>query len=268
MIIVTLTTIPCRVEYLQRVIDNILNQSVKPDRIILYVPREYEKRSLGKVDFNNLPHGCDIIYCNQDYGPATKILPALQEYKDQDVSLIYCDDDRIYEKNWIKRLTEKSKQYPRDCIIDEGYNMDFVLFKLWQSKHRIKYKLLRFLSLGLYAPKRKMKNREHHDIGEGFGGVLVKPDFFPPEVFDIPDILWSVDDTWLSGMMHKNGINIRKTDRARKERSRSVNITNDEPLNLYVYKGHNREGAISLCVKYFIDNYRIWEQYKDLCNLK
>ena len=89
MIIVTLTTIPCRVEYLQRVIDNILNQSVKPDRIILYVPREYEKRSLGKVDFNNLPHGCDIIYCDQDYGPATKILPALQEYKDQDVSLIY-----------------------------------------------------------------------------------------------------------------------------------------------------------------------------------
>ena len=39
------------------------------------------------------------------------------------------------------------------------------------------------------------------DILQGLGGVVVRPDFFDDEAFDIPDILWAVDDVWLSGML-------------------------------------------------------------------
>ncbi len=260
MIIVTLTTIPSRVKSLQPVIDNIIKQSLPPDRIELYIPKEYKKRSFSSIDPYDFPNGCDIIYCDEDYGPATKILPAIQKYKNQNVTLIYCDDDRLYDEDWIKRLVYMSEQYPNSCISENGFSLAWLFFKLWQKQLRIRYKLLRILSLGIWNPKRKMpsENEGFYDIAEGFGGVLIKPHFFPSEVFDIPDILWTVDDIWLSGMMEKNGINIRKS---RLQKSTAIDIQNSDPLHAYVYKNHNRFDANMLCIKYFIDKYGIWQNF-------
>lgn len=272
-IIVTLTTIPSRINYIQTTIDSILNQTLKPNKIELYIPKEYKKRSLGKINLDELPVGCEIIFCENDYGPATKILPALKKYENQDVILIYCDDDRIYEKNWIKRLISQSKNYPNDCITDEGANIGWYLFRGWESKNRFKYRFFRILSLGLWKLKVKQFSKEENltDTAMGYGGILVKPKFFPAKVFDIPDLLWTVDDIWLSGMMTKNGINIRIT--AHKVRSKEVTLQQnqkaikDSALTTYVYKGFNREDLNCLAIKYFIDNYKIWKESEKLCNM-
>lgn len=267
MIIVSLTTIPNRIKYLQPVVDSILDQTVKPDVIKLYIPKEYKKRSLGMIDMDELPKGCEVVYLDEDDGPATKILPALKEYQGKDVSIVYCDDDKIYNKNWIKRLTDKSKENPHDCIIEEGSHLGWNMFKFWEGNHMFKYRFLRIVSLGFWHPKNKLpkKNSKYYDIAEGHGGVLVKPYFFPSEVFDIPDIMWSVDDIWLSGMMTVHGTKIQRTVKTKAEKSVPINIKKDQPLNLYSYKGYDRGAADCLCAKYFIDNYGIWEQYKDLC---
>jgi len=272
-IIVTLTTIPSRIPYIQTTIDSILNQSLSPSKVELYIPREYTQRSLGKIDDKYLPTGCEVIYCDKDYGPATKILPALQRYTDKDVTIIYCDDDRLYEKNWIKRLVSQSKNYPNDCITDEGVDIGWYLFKEWHSKNRFRYRFFRILSLGIWRPKRSLHSKPDNltDTAEGYGGNLIRPHFFPHEVFDIPDVFWAVDDIWLSGMMTKNGIKIRRTEKKIRSLEVSEKKSNiaikESALNTFVYKGYDREAANCLTVKYFMDNYNIWKEYESLCRM-
>lgn len=265
MIIVTLTTIPSRIKHIQPVIDNILNQSMPPDRIELYIPKEYKKRSLGSIDPHDYPTGCDIVHCDEDYGPATKILPAIQRYKDQDVTLIYCDDDKIHDHYWIERFIQKHNVYPDACIAEVGMHVKWWFFYRWKDTVTRQYRLKRILSLGIWNPKRKVHTDECHEIALGFGGVLVKPSFFPPEVFDIPDILWTVDDIWLSGMMATNGIKVRETDKNPAQSSSDIFPTEGDPLRNYVYNGYGRDESNILCMQYFIDKYGIWKKYETLC---
>jgi len=65
--VVTLTSIPSRIRYIQPTIDSILNQSYKVDNIELYIPIDYKKRSLGKVDEKFLPILFEVIFCDKDY---------------------------------------------------------------------------------------------------------------------------------------------------------------------------------------------------------
>ena len=41
----------------------------------------------------------DIRIAEQDLGPATKFLPAVEEYAQEDVAVIFCDNDKIYDPN-------------------------------------------------------------------------------------------------------------------------------------------------------------------------
>ena len=61
----------------------------------------------------------------------------------------------------------------------------------------------------LPAPGRRVVKRSGYaDVFEGRGGVLVRPGFFGPEVFDVPDAAWAVDDVWLSACVAKTGVPI------------------------------------------------------------
>jgi hypothetical protein len=262
-IIVSLTTIPARIQHIQPVIDSILNQSVKPDSIDLFVPYQYNKRSLGVIDPGLLPEGVNIEWVENDLGPATKILPATLKYKGmQDLVIIYCDDDRIYDYNWIKRLTDIAKTDTNACVAESCFSVTYQLSRVaWRDKRPIAYRLLRTLSLGLFRPYQKMN--DYCDIAEGFGGVLVRPHFFCPEAFDIPDILWTVDDIWLSGWLAINGHKILRTSGNNKGLSSDL-ISNGRSvgkitgLNRYVYRKHDRNLANEACIEYMQKNHRIW----------
>lgn len=262
MIIVTLTTIPSRLPHLNKVISAIQNQSMKPDSIQLYLPREYSKRSLGKIDPSKLPEGVEIVWVDSDLGPATKILPATAKYINQpDTKLIYCDDDKIYDPKWIERLVKKSEAHPKACIVENGWNLKSRLHKIYWHKRPLLYKTIRLLSLGRF--KAGAISDGSIQIAEGCGGVLVKPYFFSKETFEIPDILWSVDDVWLSGWLAINKIKIVKTDKSKSEGGRDLVINNQsigrlESLYNYVYSGANRLDADEKCITYMQKIYSIW----------
>ena len=52
----------------------------------------------------------DIRITEQDLGPATKVLPAVEEYAQEDVAVIFCDDDKIYDPNWAARLINAAQK--------------------------------------------------------------------------------------------------------------------------------------------------------------
>ncbi|OZA04987.1 MAG: hypothetical protein B7Y02_15940 [Rhodobacterales bacterium 17-64-5] len=95
------------------------------------------------------------------------------------------------------------------------------------------------------------------DVAEGFGGVLVRPEFFDDAVSDIPPILWAVDDVWISGHLTRRGIPIW----VEMAGARISNIGDmNETFALYRAEldGARRDDANRACVDYMREPYGIW----------
>ncbi len=259
-LIVSLTTIPSRVPYLQATIDSIVAQSLQPDAIELNIPKVYSRRDLGEIDMAGLPTECDVHVVDTDFGPATKILPTVMRYWGSDARLVYCDDDRRYDPEWLARLVAVSEREPNaivaeQCLPSAGQEMRARWFK-----KKLLYRTLRALSLGRWGVGRMPFV---DDVVEGFGGVLIRPEFLTKEAFDIPDILWSVDDIWLSGMYQRNGRKIVGTGPKKKAKHTDVWIGNTlvgdvDPLYLMETQGHGRLAANVACITYMREKYGVF----------
>jgi len=106
-LIVSLTTIPSRINLLEPVLDSLLNQTVKPDLIYLNIPRKYNRfDNCSKIpSFIKNKERVRINYLDKDYGPATKFIGSLlnSEISKNDI-IIVTDDDVIKRSHWISKL--------------------------------------------------------------------------------------------------------------------------------------------------------------------
>lgn len=219
--IVSLSSIPPRFSGLSLTLESLLAQTVRPERVILYLNRQYTRFPDWDGTLPDVPEGVEIRMVDQDYGPATKILPALREFAGQDVEILFCDDDQIYQPYLAEAYLKARAKHPDACIgasgmqdyapLNEGETRQFDyrprMKRLWK-KANVAFLLHLF---GLYLlskvtgkhyedPVRRNVLRPGHADGfEGWMGVMVRPEFFPEEVFDIPDFARPVDDVWLSG---------------------------------------------------------------------
>ena len=252
-LIVSLTTIPSRVPYLQATIDSLWSQETPPDAVELNVPVTYSRRDLGDIKSADLPTNCTVFRVEKDYGPATKILPTVRRYQGSDARLVYCDDDRIYDKGWLTRLTQAAREAPDDAIAERFVSSKRKENRLrWGGKGAF-YVLLREVTFKRFEPLGK--DGFIHDIAEGCGGVLIRPHFLKADAFEIPDILWTVDDVWLSGNYIKNGHRVLPSgasfeDTACDSYSDVTNIRDVDPLYLFEHEGVCRLEANVACIRY------------------
>lgn len=103
-IIVSLTTFPARINGVHFVIETLLTQSMKPDKIILWLAVE-QFPNLEKDLPNNLlglkKYGLTISWCH-DIRSYKKLIPTINEFPD--AIIITADDDIYYHPNMVKRL--------------------------------------------------------------------------------------------------------------------------------------------------------------------
>tara|TARA_R110002096_G_scaffold9867_9_gene38596 strand:- start:10026 stop:10853 length:828 start_codon:yes stop_codon:yes gene_type:complete len=266
--ILSLTTVPPRFPVVHENLRTLLKQNAKIDAINLYIPRKYRRFEYEAKDLPKLPKGISLRIIDEDLGPATKILPAVREYKGQDVVIIFCDDDKVYDNNWAQRLIDASVQKPGCCICEEGslINTPYYSGDTWASayspkpnyrKKDLAYRLRRAVSFGMWKPSKTISSG-YVDMLEGWGGVLVRPDFFDDIDYNIPDILWTVDDVWLSGCLERKGIPIwLNADDKVRSKGNSDEVAK-AALRNFVYKGHDRGSANRACIDYYRDTYGIW----------
>ena len=106
-----MSTIPSRVENIKDILDNINNQTLKPNKIFLNIPYEYKRFSnqkindedLKKIKIENL-----IIRRCEDYGPGTKIMGSINEIRNFDCVILLDDDHLVI----IDEAYIKFSQYP------------------------------------------------------------------------------------------------------------------------------------------------------------
>lgn len=194
-IIVSLTTIPERIEYAAVVIGIMLCQNMKPDKIQLY---------LGKSQFADvvLPPllreqervGVEIFYV-EDLRPHTKYFYALQKHP-KDI-VITVDDDILYGEDLIENLMDSYRQFPEAVSAMRVHQITF-------SNDRIlgynKWK---------YCCSDYIRQPRMDLLATGVGGVLYPPGVLPQEVFrkDIFAMYCPyADDIWLKVVQALNGI--------------------------------------------------------------
>ncbi len=259
-VIINLTTIPTRIHLLAPTLQSLLDQKAKIEAINLYVPRTYRRAELTPTKVPPLPAGINVVMLDEDLGPATKIVPAIRAYRGQDVKLIFCDDDKIFDPDWAQRLIDTSNLYPDCAVTIESQTIKFIHWMARYRKREFFFMLFHLATLGLWKRRRAGKGKVYADIMEGWGGAMVKPQFFDDAVFDIPDIYWTVDDIWLSGHLEVRGVKIVKAPKGN-ERWENPVSTPYEPLDalkFYTYKGYNRAAADLACVQYFQREFGIW----------
>jgi hypothetical protein len=259
--IISLTTIPSRIDRIFPTLKSLLDQTAKIDRIVLNIPTRYRRGGSIELSKHILPGRIEINCCEEDYGPATKILPTLAmlaRERTDDARIIYGDDDRIYSSEWAQNLLTLSDKHPGDCITYQGrYGSSYI------ANSKVGRGPKRFLKKPYYVTKfRKIKrtlsrSRDLVDVAEGFGGVLVRPSFFDASIFTIPDIIWTVDDIWLSGHMIKNGVKIRKLKKSRRQH-KAVGWNPQDALLDFSDSGYGRDEANVLAIRYFQDRHKIW----------
>jgi hypothetical protein len=187
--IVTLTTHGKRVkEKCPYAVMSILNQSVPPDRIVLYLAHGTKiPERLKKLK----RHGLEIRFCD-DIKSYTKLIPALADFPDD--ILVTADDDICYDKEWLKLLKESYEKHPEkihchrahEICLDE--NREIIPYNEWRQSVRTIENARRIFPTGV-------------------GGILYPPHSFTNEIMDIEKIKRlapSGDDIWFWAMARHN----------------------------------------------------------------
>ena len=196
-VVVTLTTIPERIDKITVTLNSLLDQTRSPDAIYLAIPK------ISRI--TNKPYPVPgwlknhpiikILYCDKDYGPATKLIPAFLKYKDKpDTKIIVVDDDLIYPVFLIEHLCFYSEKYPEIALGNRGVILSKLVNRFCVDQ------VINFNSLS---------NIVNVDILRGESGFLVKPKFFNKDLFVIsgqPRSIFFEDDVFFSGILAKNGI--------------------------------------------------------------
>src|ERR1035437_9916865 len=114
-IIVSITSFPSRINRLWLVIETLLRQSQKPDKIILWLSLDQfpSLNSLPINLLNLLKRGLEIQLKEDDFRSHKKYYYAINEYRN-DV-IITVDDDVFYHKELIENLVNIYHKFPK-CV--------------------------------------------------------------------------------------------------------------------------------------------------------
>lgn len=246
-IIVSLTSIPKRFNTLYLTLESIFNQTLKPDKVVLYLGENTKDIELPKEIKKLIKRGLQIEYRDDTkLRPHTKYFYALQEYKNDIV--ITFDDDILYNENLIKELYESYLKYP-NCI--SAVRPHKVTFD--KNKKIKKYSEWLFDYTGDDALK-----PNYLLCQTGVGGVLYPPHIYPKEVFNkkiISENFISNDDLYLYFNQIVHGI---KVVRSSKNAYRLDTIEGTQEaglLNENLYGGANDE-FIKKAMKYYNIKYK------------
>ncbi|MDA9313886.1 hypothetical protein N9V26_03665 [Amylibacter sp.] len=276
-VILSLSTIPPRFGMLGKSLNSLINQKRRADEIHVYVPKIYRRFPEHTFSKPEVPEGVNIKIVDTDYGPATKVLPCALEYRGTNARIVYGDDDRFADISWLDEIMRCSNERPMDVVVSAGMTLqNYGLTVKTQNlsprakrkkvKYDLNYLTKRFKqkTLEIITKKSQIKPVRCHyassgyvDFALGLGGVSVRPDFFDDKFFEIPDVLWAVDDIWLSGNFMRQGRGIWASNKIKMPVDTGAG--NISGLAYSVIEGHDRFNADRLCISYMKNEYGIWK---------
>jgi hypothetical protein len=192
MDIISLTTIPRRIDKIKPCIDSLVRQDMI---IYLWLADDYI-RADGKIgdipEF--LKHPNIRIRFVEDHGSITKLYPAL--FLEDVDRIITADDDIVYPDDWAKNLLDASTFYPDSALCYRGRTL------LRQGGKMLPYNQSKLFKGADY--------KKVHLV-TGVWGCLYRRSFFDDDFFKYRqyDYMSRVDDIWISGYLEEKNITKR-----------------------------------------------------------
>src|SRR5213080_2960196 len=197
-VIVSLSTVPDRINNLRPTIRSLLKQTRPPDEIVLAIPefsvREQRPYIVPKY-ISRLPR-VRVLHCAEDWGPATKFIGAIQDELAagrENTLIMVVDDDRVYPRDALETYLHYNEQLPNAALCFRGAAMPSTFD--WDDAKMIYAKDL----------------REPRPIAviTGCGSYLIQPRFFDESLWDYsgaPSVAFYIDDIWISGWLSRCGV--------------------------------------------------------------
>ena len=196
-VIVSLTSFPAAIPYAAQAIQSILNGSVLPDKVVLYltfsqfnekaIPQELLKMAEENPRFEIRDYPRDI----RSY---RKLIPALIDFPD--AVIVTIDDDVAYHKNMLRDLLNLHEEFPNAVLAHRAKRMKpGKPYRKWS-----KYRWYHFLTKRIHAG--------YKNIQTGVGGVLYPPHSLKADMRDVElftQIAPTTDDIWFWAAAVANG---------------------------------------------------------------
>ena len=198
-LIISLTSYPARFHTLHLTLKSLLDQQVRPDKILLWVADD---------DMDKVPNAVrelegdrfEVRAC-EDLRNFKKILPTFAAYPD--AFILICDDDTFYPDDWLKGIVDTFDPAEPTIVCTRAHRVRYLPdgsvapYLTWEHNVATKDTAL---------PNRAI-------LPTGNGGVLYPPTSLPPETGNldlIRKLCATSDDIWLFFMWRQTEWKIRR----------------------------------------------------------
>eukprot|EP00457_Paulinella_chromatophora_P001806 gb/GEZN01001808.1/.p1 GENE.gb/GEZN01001808.1/~~gb/GEZN01001808.1/.p1 ORF type:complete len:718 (-),score=77.46 gb/GEZN01001808.1/:147-2300(-) len=244
-IVLSLTTVPQRIKYLPAMLADLKSRSLHFDTIYLSLPEKLNRSGEVYEVPDWLLHDPDVTLLRpaRDFGPATKVLPAVQaELKAgrPHTRIVVMDDDMMLRDQELLLLLTHSLLFPGAAVTREGWQVQCYpilpaqagtgickawgnggRYRLWvRSANASACEVHRFMySFFICTKPVFFHSSSPADILTGFSGFVVQPSFFSRsllyqgkeiDVFSIDVVkdksVFYADDPWISGWLEYNQV--------------------------------------------------------------
>lgn len=188
-VIVSMASYVERYDTIIPTLKSLLQQTQKPDRIIVWLDKEIPENSITEQMKFLEKYGVEYRFTDDDLKPHKKYFYAMQQYND--AIIITVDDDLIYSKDMIESLLNMHKKYPNCICARRVHKMKFdkynniLPYKEWKYEYR------------------KERTPSFLLCATGGGGTLYPAGILLKETFEIDKIkklCMNADDIWLKFM--------------------------------------------------------------------
>lgn len=196
-VVVSMTSFPAAIPYVTQAVQSILNGSVLPDKVVLYLTfSQFGDDGLPRDLLELAEHNpvFEIRNYDRDIRSYRKLIPALADFPD--AVIVTVDDDVAYHKHMLRDLLRLHEQVPRAVLAHRAKRMKpGKPYRKWS-----KYRWYSFLFKKIHSG---FKN-----IQTGVGGVLYPPHSLKEEMMDV-DLFTAIapttDDIWFWAAAVANG---------------------------------------------------------------
>lgn len=242
-IIVSLTSYGKRVNDVAITIASIMEQTVKANRIILWLDNSFQSKRLPVCLELLKKRGLEVKFC-KDIRSYTKLIPALKECPED--AIITIDDDLIYDYDLLEHLIIAYLENPNNIYCH----------RMHQMKIGNDGKILPYFSWNWECNDMEAS---HLVFPTGVGGVLYPPHSLDEEVFNeevFLGICKYADDIWFKAMALKKGT------KAQRVFSRTPNsyVVNESVQDMGLININGGDNMNDVQLKAVFDKYQLYSK--------
>lgn len=199
-VIVSLTSFPAAIWYARQAVKSILEGTILPDKVVLYLTFSQFGENGIPEELQNLANSNPIFEIrnyNDDIRSYRKLVPALNDFPD--AVIVTIDDDVWYDKNMLRVLLRLHNKIPDAIFAHRAKRIKInAPYRKWK-----KYRWYSFVTKKIHS--------SFENIQTGVGGVLYPPNALKKEMIDpeqFKAIAPTTDDIWFWAAAVANGTKI------------------------------------------------------------